>query len=389
MARPYVTEPMRVLDGLRRLFLLFAFVLLVVLQVSTVGFVSAVETGLANFGMILFVVVLDLLRFLNFPRPIPPDLETCLSTAIIVLQDYAILVTVNRKYIQTAIIPFTILAFIGALACKAIKCQSGELKQSTRLPHSFIQNAILTYHIQLHLVVWKCTGQVEEDSIFIFSSFLLFLGSALCALTVLIASPPIGSFAGVDQVLPAMHKTCIVMFMFTAHSVAAECLWEDIVFACMLQLISVLAWFTIYCHHPEQVVIINSAGSHGLQVIILSSFGAILAWLASLYTDDMICLGPWLVRVYRISITSSALSYLDARMLDHWPGSTPNSSAGLVQLLKFSSLISSCVTACIAAAQFWLHISDIYQVMLQTMMVVLTLVSWDVLKEMGWYWQFG
>lgn len=396
-ARLCVREPLRVLDNRHRLFLLLAFVVWVVLQVSKAGLVSALETGLANFGMILSVVVLDLLTFLNFSRPISPDLETCLSTAFIVIQDYAILITLNRKYIETTIIPFTILAFIGALASKAIKCQSGELRTSTSMPYLFIQNATMTYFIQLHLVVWKCTGLVEQDNIFIFSSFLLFLGSALCALTVLIASSPFGSFDGVDQVLPVMHKTCIVMFMLTAHSMAAEWLWEDIVFACMLELISILAWFTIYYHHPEQVVIINSARSHGSQVIILSTFGAILACLASLYTDDRIGLRSWFVRVFCISSTSSVLSYVDVWLLDQWPGSTPNSSAGLVQLLKFSSLISSCLSACIAAALFQSLVSNIYQSMLQyswTMLAMLgsSLVLWlseirmhREADERGWY----
>jgi hypothetical protein len=317
-----------------------------------VGFVFTLETG-----MLLLVIILDLLIvWLYCTKSTFADLKTYLRTIAVVLQDYALLVTLNRKYMEIAIIPLTVFAFIYALASKVSKYPRRKvslMKGLTKSARVLKEMAMVPYLLQLSLVVWtQYKGQVQGN-IFVFSNFLLYLSSAMCALTVMIASPPIGVNPGVIQVLPAMHKTCIVMVMMTAHSMAAEWLGEDMVFACMPELTSVLAWFSIYCHHPEHVASINNTTSHGSMFIVLSSVGAILACLTSFYGEDIVGLRSWFVRVLCISCSSSALSYLDVWLIDQWPAATartPNCNGGLVQLLKFSSVISSCVSACMLCA---------------------------------------
>lgn len=343
------TESKELMESLRRqrlLCLIFAFIMSVIVSGSTgmvVGFISTL-------GMYLFFRVLHYLvgQYSTVPY---------LRTVAVVVEDYVLLVTLNRKFIEIAIIPLTMLAFIAALGSKVSKNQSGEgtYKKSTQLSAKELREMLMVpYWLQLFLVVWtQYKGQVEEGNTFVFSSFLLFLGSALSALTVMIASPPIRYSRGVDQVLPAMHKTCIVMLMLTAHSMATEWLGEDMVLACIPELISVLAWFTIYCHHPELLfVIINRPKS---LVIKISSVVAILVvCLGSLFAEDKIILRSWFVRALCISSTSWALSYLDVWLLDRWPAEcTPNPTVELVQLLEFSSVFGSSVSACfIAAAHF-------------------------------------
>ncbi|CAM0958798.1 unnamed protein product [Alopecurus aequalis] len=349
-------NPVKLLHLVHQLLLILAVVTCATIHYTfgsegmVVGLVSTPETG-----MFILVMVLDLIFVWMYSRwSIFGDLKTYLRTVAIVLQDYALLIMLNRKYIEIAIIPFTFVAFMYALASNDSKYQMEEVKLKvwpqlvtlwkglTKSAKELIIMAVVPYLLLLGLVVWT----QYMGHIFIFTSFLLFLGSALCALTVMIASsPPIGVSDGADEVLPVMLKTCMVMLILTAHSMAAEGLGKNIVFACMPELISVLAWFTIYFHHPEDEVIINTVTSRRSVVIVVSSFVAILLCMAW-YTEDMIIL-----TVFLISSSSSALSYLDVCLLDKWSdGSTPNTSRGLVQLLKFCSLIGSSVSACIAAA---------------------------------------
>ncbi|KAE8786587.1 putative disease resistance RPP13-like protein 3 [Hordeum vulgare] len=205
--------------------------------------------------------------------------------------------------------------------------------------------AMVPYFIQLSLGVWiQYKGQLE-DGIFIISNFLLFFCSALCALTVMLASPPIGLNPGVVvQVLPVMHKTSIIMLMMTAHAMAAEWLREDFVFVCMPELAAVLARFTIYLRHPEHGVGIKVATSRRSCVIILGSVGAILICLAFFCAEDRITLTSLLRRVLCIASSSSALCYLHLWLLRQWPASTTDSNE-LDQLLKFSSENSFYVAA--------------------------------------------
>uniref|UniRef100_M8BB66 Putative disease resistance RPP13-like protein 3 n=1 Tax=Aegilops tauschii TaxID=37682 RepID=M8BB66_AEGTA len=167
------------------------------------------------------------------------------------------------------------------------KCTQWELMKVAMVPH----------FIQLSLGVWfQSKGQLE-DGIFIVSNFLLFFSSALCALTVMMASPPIGLNPGVVvQVLPVMHKTSIIMLMMTAHAMAAEWLREDIVFVCVPELAALLAWFNVYLCHPEHGVSIKVATSRRSCVIVLGSVGAILICLASFYAEDRIILTSMLRR---------------------------------------------------------------------------------------------
>lgn len=350
------------------------------------GFKNTLLIGYADFSVLMFVMGLELL--LLYYRRKFGGLGTCYRTAAVVLQQYALLLLINKRYIRIAIVPVIILVFIGGLANKFKKnlqnhgnSEEVPFGNGTKSAQERMKMAMIPYCLQLSLVIWtQLSG--EQGGTFVLSHFPLFINSSIGALAVMIAAPPIGASPGVVQVLPALHKSCLIMLLIATFTMAAEWLGEGIILVCMPEFIAVLVWFTNRFDHAGRAVSFNVTVAWGiLGGLILDQLGVLLI------AYDRKIFVSWYRSALCISSSSSALSFLHVWMLHQWPRRTSNSN-GPIKLLKFSAVICLFTTAMLGAWSVNVGIKSRGQVLMaEIVRLYLGLISFLVyhgLNEINW-----
>ncbi|KAM3399632.1 hypothetical protein ACQJBY_004817 [Aegilops geniculata] len=336
------------------------------------GFKNTVPISyVEDFGVVIFVSVLVLQLVLRYSRrSIFGGVWTCNATAAMVLQHYALLLMINRRYIRIAIIPVIILVFIGALANKFKENPSIQYNSSEEVPsENGIKStedrrkmAMIPCCLQISFVIWtQLSGQ--QGGTFVFSHFPVFINSSLGTLAVMVAAPPIGASHGVVKVLPVLHKSCLIMLLITTWTIVTEWLGEGIILVCMPEFVALLLWFTNPFDHASRTVSFNTATSRILGVLVPNSLAVLLS-----FAYDRKILASWYRSGLYISSSSCALSYLHMWMLPQWPGRTSNSNAP-IKLLKYSVEICFHSTLMLAACSIFQGI------------IVVTLSPNEILKE--------
>lgn len=340
---------------------------------------SAVITGFRNtlliscvedFGVLIFVLVLVLQLVLRYLRSIFRGVWTCNATAAMVSQHYALLLLINRRYIRVAIVPVIILVFIGALANKFKENPSIQYNSSEEVPsENDIKSAqdrrkmaMIPFCLQLSFVIWtQLSGQ--QGGTFVLSQFPLFINSSLGTVAVMVAAPPIGGSSGVVKVLPALHKSCLILLLITTWTIVTEWLWEGIILVCMPEFVALLLWFTNLFGHASRTMSVNNATWRILGVLIPNSLAVLLS-----FGYDHKILASWYRSGLDISSSSCALSYLHMWMLCQWPGRTSDSNAP-IKPLKFSVEVCFHSTLMLAACSIFHGI------------IVVTMSPSQILKE--------
>ncbi|XP_037453199.1 uncharacterized protein LOC119323342 [Triticum dicoccoides] len=336
-----------------------------------------------DFSVLMVVVGLRLLLWYYLKR----FGQTCYRAAAVVLLHYVLLLLINKRYTRIAIVPVIFFVFIGVLANefkenpakkfeenpsfqydniiappaekrigKEKTYDSGEeivFGESSFGDHDSSEDVVFVHGpessqgrmkmevisccLQLSFVI--CTQFSEQQGgTFVLSHFFLFINSSLGALAVMIAASPIGTSPGAVQVLLALHKFYLIMLPIATCTMAAEWLGSGAISLYMPEFIVLIVWFTNHFDHAGREGRINSA-TRGLVVVqlLLRNPLMVLAVPSAVYDPEMLV--SWFRGSFRVSSSSSALSYLHVWMLHQWPGKTLNST-GPIKLLKFSAEFS-------------------------------------------------
>lgn len=323
---------------------------------------SAILTCLLDSSMLVLVCVLPqfiIRRYFISGKGRGVGLEEYIWTGAMVLDDYVALLMINTENIVLVMIPAMLLFFIGKLGLERMKSGTVEARSSVRdhdgvekqnikeemtnSSHKLELFEFVSYLLQLSLVTLTLY-KGHQGFTPVLSDVSLFLCSALGALGVMLASPLAGvnCRAVSEQVLPVLHKTCAVVLSIAVHTLAAEWLGDDMVYVCLPELITVLVWFTV-CFDKSMSV--SSFTSYKSQVIIVSSFVAILACLISWNANDSNMRVMWIIWLFWISFSSSAICQFHVWFLHCWPGSSSELNK-LIRLLSVARTVGS-VTAAI------------------------------------------
>ncbi|KAL5229197.1 hypothetical protein ABZP36_017462 [Zizania latifolia] len=318
--------------------------------------------GLVSLIVLLFVTSLYL-RMLFSATSKFVGLEMYITTAVHVMAEYAVLLLINARYIGIFIIPAMLIGFVAALCSKLWEKSSPHFQHDTSnrvcLPKGSSSEQLpklaflATLPLLLQLLSSSCTIMLNPDKgqqqdTLLLSHFLLFFTSALGTLAVMVGTLPAGVSPGAAQVVvPVLQKTCVVLLLITAHTMAAEWLGEDVIVSWMPGLVAVLAWFTTHFVQGSHAIAVSfdtfsSHGSEAVVAIVSSSTIGLLAYLATAYDGyewehvDSRC-------NYALSMCGSSLvlSYLNFLMLQQWPESTLQS--------EFLKLLEHCMRFCFSA----------------------------------------
>lgn len=324
------------------------------------------------------------------------SLPVYVHAAAVVVMAYVTLVLINVRYIYLAIIPVIMLVFISAL-CNEISLKSklnrisssvearevggsGSKKADENCDDATKQDVnssnedehnhgndkkaevMVTIAVMPYWVLCLM-GQFCGADNFVTSYFLLFLSSSLGALTLMIARLASEIAPRLAPVLDLLHKSTLVVLLLTAHTIATEFLGQDMVVAFMPELLAVILWLGIHLDNggsstmsiqkkvtssqeKEKKIDITSY-ANGVVAILIVVTAAALAYLAGmdgLELEGRKMWSSWVGRVFPAGCISGLLPYFTALMISHWPGLSPDSSKGAVQLLWFWANVSLAAT---------------------------------------------
>uniref|UniRef100_A0A0E0JI64 Uncharacterized protein n=1 Tax=Oryza punctata TaxID=4537 RepID=A0A0E0JI64_ORYPU len=270
-----------------------------------------------------------------------------MDTAVVVLLSYLSLLKINLSYIWLAVFPSITLAFIAALFNEELRGAVDEEEEDDRRRKDHWLKlkamAVVPYWVLCAM------GQFHGGDSFAVSQFLLFLGSTLGALALMVArlSRLAGAAAGLAPASELLRRATLVVMLVTAHAVAAELLGEaTVVLLCLPELAPALFWFSLHLDGGSSpAVTINSIKPHRNVLSVLAV--AVVAYLAA-------AMGERGLSVCTITMVSCGVSGLLVRcvvlMLCQWPGQAETASTAslmeVVRVLKFwgNSLLAGAAT---------------------------------------------
>ncbi|KAF0920801.1 hypothetical protein E2562_037218 [Oryza meyeriana var. granulata] len=185
----------------------------------------------------------------------------------------------------------------------------------------------------------RTMGQFHGGDSFAVSQFLLFLGSTLGALALMVARLAwlTGAAPGLAPASELLRRATLVVLLVTAHAVAAELLGADaVVLLCLPELAPALLWFSLHLDRGFSAVTAIDIKTHrnGFFVVAAAAV-AVIAYLAASMDERGLS-------VCTMTMVSGGVSGLLFRcvvlVLGQWPGQAETATASLmevVQLLKF------------------------------------------------------
>lgn len=301
-------------------------------------------TGVTQVVICIAFVVVKIHEFPAVQWPAPPPLPStafilpacpansriCRDTAVIVIISYVLLLDISLGYIWLAVFPAVAIAFIYALCTKlcppppappaAAGCSelrpnsqdNGGIDRKTRKRALKAMAAAPFFALLL-------MAQLEDEAAntFAVSQFLLFLSTTLGALAYMMMRLPA---CGVVPASELLHKAFLLLFLVTAHAMAAEALGEEaMVMACAPELLPVVIWFGLHLDGNSSIISLDQMKRPGKYVLgVLAPVAvALLAYLATSMGES------GLSRCTTILVScgvSGLLTYYLAFMLRQWPG---------------------------------------------------------------------
>lgn len=262
------------------------------------------------------------------PVPIFPSIYRIYrDTAIVVIISYFLLLDINSNFIWLCIFPILAIGFIYALfreLCYSVGQNGPSVEpntsgETTKEPEELEFIVMAPFFALFGLCIMAYIDDRAGDR-FAVSQFLLFLSSTLGVLTRMMIRLPASPFPDihVTSASELLQKTFLLLLLVTVHTMVAEALGQDVVLACMPEVVPVFLWFSVHLDRDSSIITIDKIKpyTNGIYALIVLAIAS-LPYLVSSTDESRLSSCASIMVACGVS---GALTYYVVFMLHQWPG---------------------------------------------------------------------